>query len=267
MPQPPFANKSGNVIRDQDAARVCNLAGITAARRKIVRLSEARDGLIIAMRELEAQKRKDDILAKTLLALKFTKATCDAFIGLAAELSKAVLPKAVATNARLVKGAYGITSSLAEAAGTAIAGDRVDVTKTAAAVTKAGGDLIDDAGYRYLLKNTGVKIELFNNAMNGDSKGLRKSAIDYMSDLAKFSLDVLEQKKASVFLGIAKQTFDYNEKLASAFDELIAYREADDMRLFSAKMQLIKSGRQIEKNIRTMEDFIASCEAVPVRLP
>jgi hypothetical protein len=267
MAQPQSTNQSRNVIRDPNAARICNLAGISAAQKKIVALSQVRDGLIISMRELESQKRKNDIVAKTLVALKFTKASCDAFIGLAAELSKAVLPESVATNARLVKGGYGVATAFAEAGGTALAGGKVDVAKTTAAVTKASGDLVDGKGYRYLLKNTGVKIDLFNSAMNGDAKGLRKGAIDYMSDLAKFSLDALEKKKASVFVGIAKQSFDYNDKLTNAFDEFLANNEENEAILLTGRLALTRSARQIEKNIKTMEDFIASCEPVPVRLP
>src|SRR3954465_13634864 len=80
-------------IRNPDARRVCTLSGIATAQEKIVTLRQLSNGLDISIRELDSQRRAENIAEKALLVARFTKATCDAFLSMGAALSKAFLPQ------------------------------------------------------------------------------------------------------------------------------------------------------------------------------
>src|SRR5690242_19524840 len=115
MAEPNFSSPDAvGPIRDADAQRVCSLAGIDTARQKVVTLKQMRDGLQVAMQELEQQRREDQIVTKALGVARFTKATCDAFLGMAAALSKAALGKKAGEEAEFVKNLYSTAMPLAE---------------------------------------------------------------------------------------------------------------------------------------------------------
>src|SRR5882762_8001143 len=94
-------------VRDRAAAQICTLAGISFSREKLIKLTELKRCIELSLRELDQEARRDAILNKSIVLLRFTKATCDAFIGLAAEFSSLLLPKAVAQEAKFVKAGYG----------------------------------------------------------------------------------------------------------------------------------------------------------------
>jgi hypothetical protein len=64
---------------------------------------------------LEAQRRKDQVVNKALLVARFTKASCDAFISLAADMATAFAGK-LGKQAEFVEALYGSATPLAEAA-------------------------------------------------------------------------------------------------------------------------------------------------------
>src|SRR6476619_2529550 len=74
-------------IGDPDGVRVCTLAGIAQAQDELVELSKVKTGLDIALRDLESQGKKDLSVVRAFMVLKWTKMTCDAFIGMAAVFS------------------------------------------------------------------------------------------------------------------------------------------------------------------------------------
>ena len=88
MPQPQFnPPDSLGPIRDRDAVRVCSLSGIMNAKERVVSLEKLRDGLELSIHELEKQRSRDQLRNKGLLVARFTKATCDAFLSMAADLA------------------------------------------------------------------------------------------------------------------------------------------------------------------------------------
>ena len=247
-------------IKNQDAGRVCSLANISSAGKKLVTWRELKRGLDMSISELESQRSKEQIVNKALLVARFTKATCDAFIEMAAEMTKVVLPKAAAKKVKLVNTVYGMATPLAKAGGTMLAGGKVDKVKTMTAVTKAAAGLVKNSGVEILIKNTAVKVEIVKGAMNGDQKGLFKSAVDYVYDLNTIAIKIAGAEKTAAFANIAKQTFDYNSALQEAFDEYLDLKVESADRHTSLKVSMLRSARQISMKITELEAFIQSCQ-------
>src|SRR5450631_488474 len=86
-------------VKDPNAARVCSLNGIGATRERLATLQQLLDGIEMSIRELERERKRDQSNDRALLVLRFTKATCDGFIGLASAISTAVLGKKVGEQA------------------------------------------------------------------------------------------------------------------------------------------------------------------------
>jgi hypothetical protein len=271
MTQP--ALKSPNAvgpIRDRNARRVCGLTGITAGQDRLVSLRALRDGLELSLRELENQRRKDQIVTKALLVARFTKASCDAFLEMAATASTLILPKAAAEGAEAVANAYGTVAPLADAVGTRVAGGKVDVARTAIASAKKGVSLAtrgQDVGVKLLAKSTVVKVEVINNAMNQDAKGVTKSAASYIRDLNTTAFKEAGFKKTAAVgevTKIAQSAFTYNEQIGKAFDEMIQGSSESEERYQMLKTTILTQARQLSKRIAELELLIkSSADNVP----
>ena len=265
MTQPAHnSSHAAGPIRDPNARRVCGLTGITAAKDRLVSLRALRDGLELSLRELENQRRKDQITTKSLLVARFTKASCDAFLEMIATASKLVLPKAVAEGAEAVANAYGTITPIAEAVGTRVAGGKVDVAKTAIASAKKGVALAthgQDAGVKLLAKSSVVKVEVINNAMNQDAKGVMKSAASYTRDLHTTVFKEAGFKKTAAvgeMTKIAQSAFTYNEQIGKAFDEMLQGSSESEERYQSLKTTILTQARQLSKRIAEMEQVLKS---------
>jgi hypothetical protein len=250
-------------IRDLDARRVCSLAGIETARQKVITLRQLRDGLDASIRELEGQRRKDQIINRALLVAKFTKATCDAFISMAGALGKAVLPKAAGEEVEKFAAGYAAVTPLVDAVATTAAGGKADWVKTGAAVVKEGVSAVtDNKGAELLTKTTVVKVEIITGAMNHDEEGVIKPAVSYIYDLNTTAAEMTGKKgKAGAALAkIAKSAFEYNEQIGKAFGELIE-NDLDSMeRVDALKRNIGQMARRLSRQIFEMEQFITSCE-------
>lgn len=264
-PVSPGSSPTGPV-RDAAGVRLCSLAGISAAREKVVQLASIRRALDLSIRELDSQRSKDEFVAKSLLVVKLTKASCDAFLALAAEFSKAVLPKPTAEAARRIKGSYTAASAIAEAGTKAATGGEVSAGKTLGDIARGASDaVLKDKNARFLAKTTVIRAGIVHAALNSDAKALRKSVTDYTVELARFSLDALDQKKANAFTGIAKETFGYKQQVDAAFDEVLAMQFESRERHLNLRSTLQRQGRALDGKIRELEAFVESCEAaVPV---
>lgn len=248
-------------IRDINARRVCGLSGIATAQRKLVSFRQLRDALNISIRELENEHRKEQRINRVFLVVRFTKATCDAFLGMAAGLSKVILPKRAAAAADLVNKVYTTATPLAEAAGTLAAGGKVDLVKTAATTLKEGASFItDNEGYAIVIKSTAVKAEVINSAINGDKEGAMKTAASYVYDLHTSLGDMAGHKKVAVFAEMAKQAFEYNEQIGKAFDEILESSLESDEQYRTLKTVISNQARLLSTKIDALEKFIQSCE-------
>ena len=79
---PTLASANETIVRNPDGLRVCNLAGIATAKTQLVTYTELSEGIEVALRDIETHKSRDDLINKSLMVLRLTKATCDGFIDL-----------------------------------------------------------------------------------------------------------------------------------------------------------------------------------------
>lgn len=247
-------------IRDYEAARVCSLSGIGIAKGKLTTLQQLRDGLNISIQTLDAEQRTDHLNRRALLVLRFTKASCDAFISMAKSLSEVLLPESASKGAKAVATFYGTATPLVEAASTSIAGGKTDWVKAGASSAKAGASYIDNKGYELLTKSTVVKVELIHGAMNEDKEGLLKTAISYLYDLHTAIAEIADAKKTAAFAEIAKSAFEYNEQVGNAFEELLEGDVESRTQYLSLKATISHQARQLSRTIGELEKFITSCE-------
>jgi hypothetical protein len=250
------------VIRDSDARRVCHASGITGAQNKLVSLRELRDGLNLALRELEAQRRKEEIAAKALLVARFTKATCDAFLEMVATVSKLALPDAAGKKVQAVEGLYGTATPWAEALGTHIAGGKVDYVKTGVSSAKKAASLATlnkDAAAKVLAKSTVVKAEIIVNAMNSDTKGLVKSAASYTLDLHAIAFKEAGLKRLAgiaELTKVAQSAFTYNEQIGKAVNETLAVSSESEERYQALRATIVRQARVLSARIAALERVI-----------
>jgi hypothetical protein len=250
-------------IRDKDGARICTLAGMDLARRSIITLRELDRGTELALQEVEAARTKAQFYDKALIVARFTKATCDAFISLAAELSGNKAAKGVAD-------AYGVSSVGAGAVGDITAGKRVDAVSLVTDSLKASSAYAGPNA-EYLMKNVAVKTELVRGAMNTDKNAVIRSSVEYTADLSTYTLDQLKEiekdtktgKNAGIvskFVKIGKELFLYNDKVGEAFDQYLKDSDATSESFESQKLTLKMAGGNIRRRVRELEQFIQSCE-------
>lgn len=267
-------------VRDATARQVCSLAGISVARERLNTFRELKAGIDVSLRQLESERTWAQRANKALLVLKFTKATCDAFIGMAAELSSYVPGAGKGANA--VRSGYGIASTVADTAATAAAGGEVNYVTAGTGIVKSAAGFVDNSGASFLLTSNAIKAEMIVAAMNSDRDGVNKSAAEYGTELAKFSLSALDSEeakdalsgltnrlglqkttgptKAATFVGIATEAFNYHQALNGAFDQYFDEQLDAAGRYQSGKAQFMRLGRQLQGKIDALEQFISSCE-------
>lgn len=250
-------------ISDPEARRVCSLAGIETARKKVFTLRQLRDGLDISIKDLEAQRRKDQIVNRALMVARFTKATCDTFISMAGALGKAFMPKVAGDKVEKFAEGYAAIAPLVDAAATSAAGGNADWVKAGATTVKEGVSVVtENKGIEILTKSTVVKVEIIKGAMNHDQDGIIKSAVDYTYDL-NTTVVGMTGKKGKVAEGlakVAKSAFEYNEQIGKAFDQLIDDDLESQERIHALKSTLVHQAKLLSKKIDEMEQFVTSCE-------
>ena len=262
-------------IRDPEAARVCGLHDISAQQQQLVTLRQLQGALQTAIDELEREHEHERFVNRAFMVLRFTKATCDAFVGMAQTFVGTFIP-ASAKAAKQVGAGYKAGTTLGDALGTKIAGGRVDYAKKGLDLAKAGSTLIDDEGYGILAKSMIVKGEIIHAAMNNDREEVVKDAAKYGYELhAKIAELGLKSaghnktgKAVKLFTDTAKRAFEYNEELGKVFDEMIESQEEGDQRYISLKTTLLKQAKRIAAQISELERTVgADSKPAPVPMP
>jgi hypothetical protein len=229
-----------------------------------VTLRQLRGALNSSIDELEREHRSEHFVNQAFLVARFTKATCDAFLGMASSLAEAVLPKPVAKQAQLVNSVYQTATPLVGAASTMAAGGKVDM-KAFTSSAKEASSFIKNDGYQLLAKSTIVKVEVIKAAMNGDKKEVLRSAASYLWDLhitiAKMKLMPEKMQHAGTLGEIAKSAFEYNEALGEAFNGMLESEEEGDERYIALRTTLLKQARKLSAKISELELYIRSCKA------
>ena len=254
--------KAKGPIRDPNAERVCGLNGIAAAQQRLVTLRQLRGGLNTSISELEGEHSKEHFVNQAFLVARFTKATCDAFLGMASALAEAVLPKVVSEKAKAINSAYEAATPLAAAVGTKVAGGNVDYTKTLTSSAKGASSFIKNDGYQLLAQSTVVKVEIIKAAMNGDQKEVVNTAGSYLYDLhttiAKMERMPERSKQAAALAEIAKRAFEYHKALGEAFDGMLDSEEEGDERYIQLRTTLLKQAKMVSAKIAELELYIQS---------
>ncbi len=268
---------------------------MSVARERAVTLKNLRDGIHLSISELEKQRNREQVVTKAFLVLRFTKASCDAFISMAASMAGAAKSLGgkkfdkMADGAGIVEKLYGVASSAAENIGTAAAGGKTNWTKTVTEAVKAGGSHAvgkatglseaEKQGYELLINSAAVKVNVINHAMNEDKKDLVKTASSYAYDLHTSIGDIAAEhmkgkgaaatKSLATFAKIAKAVFDYNEELGDAATEMADAYAENEQRYASLKRMFIGQARSIAQKIDELNKYVSSCEAelAPKRLP
>jgi len=264
MPQPNSCTSDAvGPIRDPDARRVCSLAGMEIARTEVLNLLQLRDGLNIALQELESQSRKDRMIDRALLVARFTRATCDTFISMAGALGKAAIPGTAGEEVGKFADSYAASAPLIEAAATSASGGKVDWVKAGATSIKEGVSAVtDNVGAQILVKTTVVQVETIKAAMNHDKEGIIRPAAEYLLDL-NITISEMTGKKGkwgAALAKIAKSAFEYNEKIGAAFDQLIEDDLDSKERGDALKRNIAQQAKLLSRKIDEMGRFITSCE-------
>lgn len=252
-------------VRDPEAARVCGLHRISVKQQQLVTLRQLREALQTAIHELEREHENEQLVNRAFMVVRFTKATCDAFIGMAATFFETFLP-ASEKGAKGVSAMYGAGTALADAAGTKMAGGRINYTKTALELAKAGSSGIHDEGYKLLAKSMIVKGEVIHAAMNSEPEEVTRKAAGYLYDLhvtlAKMGFKhagrVKTEKAVGLLAETAKRAFEYNETLGKVFEGMLESQEEGDQRYISLKTTLLKQARRVSAQISALEASVGT---------
>jgi hypothetical protein len=261
-------------IRDKNAARVCGLNRISSKQEQLVTLRQLRGALETAIHDLEREHDQEKVVNRAFLVVRFTKATCDAFLGMAQTFVETFVP-AAKEGAKTVNKVYAVGTSLGDAAGTKMAGGQVDYAKKAIELAKVGVSPKDE-GYKLLAKSMFVKAEVIHAAVNHKPKDVQKKAASYLYDmhlkLAEMTLDHAKHTKTKhavhLLADTAKRAFEYNEALGEIFDGMLEAEEEGDQRYVELRTSLLKQARMLSGKISALERAVNyENPQVPVRLP
>jgi hypothetical protein len=239
-------------VRDREGNRICSLAGMDLARRDLITLIELDRGIALSLEEAQAAKDKHVVMSKAVMVLRLTKATCDAFIGLAAGLSQVALGKVAAKGAEAVEKAYGAASFGISSTQQLQEGKYLDVAIGTVRETKIGGEVFANSA--------AFKAELLRDALNDDQRQMFRDAVSYKADLAEIQLEMIGADRAKAMVKIGHALFDFHNEVSDIIDE--HFEELDQLDV--GKTSILQVGARIRRQIRELETFIASCE---VQLP
>lgn len=229
---------------------------------RLVTLRQLHAMLEASIRDLEAEHRKEELVEQAFLVARFTKATCDAFIGMAAGMAEALgLP--AAKGAKAVGGAYEAATPWATAASAWATGGRVDTMKTITSSVKGGSALLP-AQYEILAKSTVVKAEILNAAMHSKQEEILPAARDYLIDLhltiAKLETMPKNVQRAGHFAEVIKRGVEYNKALGEAFDQMIDATDENDERFRAQKTTLLVQAKLIAHKITALEHEVQALQ-------
>lgn len=160
-----FALIDGN----QAAKRSCDAASVKSMRNKLNTFSDLRKGMKVSIREFESSQKWADRLNAGLMATRWIKASCDAFISMSATALGAVGPKGSGETADAINKGYGLVATLAEAGTQTALGQKVDGVKLAKDLKDSAVSIAGDAKGIANIANVYVNIGVDAARKDGDS--------------------------------------------------------------------------------------------------
>ena len=249
----------------------CDRATVNSINNKLVTYYDLRQGLKASREEFTRAEKWEDTANAGLMALRWTKASCDAFISMAASASSALLPKKTADIAALIKGTYTATAVVAEAGSISFHGGRVDKL---ALIRDVKDGMSDVAGVVYedtqLGKVSGIAnlyVNIGIDAVRGDKSTLLiQATAGQFSEIAKLAAELATENKAGkltkgyaavVDIAIAGEKF--GKELDAAADAYLDTQSEFASRRRSMHRMLASQLNRIEDRIQELERTLDAC--------
>ena len=258
-----------------DGQHACAVAGVDATRDKIVTLQQLKDGLDEAIVQLEREQDRYRFVNKTLLVASFTKATCDAFLGLAEGMTAVFLGKAGSEPAKLINSIYKIAVPAVEI-NAALNNKDLPSLSSVMSLTREIGGPIGNPGVKLLVDTTSIKIEIVNAAMKNEKEELLKKAREYSTVTLVAALKQAQGAsersgqmktaggidKLNEFIGMVTVYLDYNYELNNSINEHFSNVSEMTEVFDNARLAYIVQSRRLAIKIKEMDAFVQACPPV-----
>lgn len=260
-----------DLLREPVAMRSCSAASVKAMSDKRVVFNDLLAGLRVTQRELDSARGWDDMLNAGFLFLRWTKASCDAFLAMSAA---ALGPQNKAAQAILH--GYRMAATLADAGGRMASGQAIDGALVFRDVKDAALGLAGDSlGPASGLVNVYANIAI--DGFRGDRDGVLKGALlDQTVEQAKLMRDAMGESEGGakmagavrgldLVVSIATAATTFQRELEKAEDEYLDVKVELAERNRSMKKQMSTEAARLEQRIRRLSQEIDSCFVVAPR--
>lgn len=249
------------------ARRSCAAASVTAMRGKLNTLRDLQHGLRASRREFEAATKWEDAMNAGLMATRWVKASCDAFISMTATALDG-MSNGKAQQAKVVSSLYTITSAVVVAKTNGSGGDDVGAVLFRevkdGAVGLAGKQLGPASGVVNLYTNIGI------NSLRGDTDAVVVGATaEQLSELIKLTKDWAEQldrtgnarvaRALASAVDIMTDAYKFEKELQKAGDAYLEEQQAIDTRRRTIRRTLEKQLAHLDRKIAHLTAEIDTC--------
>jgi hypothetical protein len=272
-----------------DTFGTCTALGIGTMRSKLINLHKLEQSIHHDIQQVAKSKSDVEFNANVMLGLKLVKATCDAFIALAAEFTGG--------KGKQVSAGYTAASAFAGSASQQFAGQEAHWGQTMMTVGVSGMKYIagkdearSDMFKKYInnhkkaemsmgkrmyevtdhaklkAKNMNVasglaaqgqfEAEIMINAINSNEEELKQSFIKYGKSVGEMTAGAASEK-AGKLVTIMNELHSYNHELKGAFDQ--ALDDLDTSSLDGAKRTFERQMRRVQALIGKFEAQLTEC--------
>lgn len=250
------------VQRQIDGHHACSVANVDATKAKIVTLEELHKGLEEAIAQLEAEHSRQQWLNKALLVVSFTKASCEAFLGLAEVGASLVLGKTAGTAAKAVKEGYEILAPSAEILSTALLAGQIPKLSSFTALARGAAGKYGSDGTKILVSTKTIQIDLLTNAFAQDHKAMLGDAAKYGFELSKITAKYGIGDKSETIVSGVQTVVEYHMSLTQIIDQHFELEDTSREVFDNARLNFRMTALRLKKRIAELQKFVDSCPAV-----
>lgn len=253
------------VFKSKEMRRDCSLSGVGFKEDQLHEMVKIADGLRVTLNGLSSERGWATFHDGALAGLKWTKASCDAFISIAATWGP--------PQAKAIEGMYVAGSGVGEAASKKAAGQRVNTSDVAKSVIEGVAKGVPGTKYgRYMMgkdadKNvkqvSGIAVintKLIHGAINGNESSVKKAVfLDLSAEIVKITFEGAGMNLSKKAVGTAKSVADLGFSVAATLEE---YKSASSSTKNSFDMQekMIRSSlSRIEITVRRLSAELNEC--------
>jgi hypothetical protein len=246
---------------DHTVTQTCTLHGISIIGGKLTNLRKLEISIQKNLLDLSRVKSHQELMTSALLGLQLTKATCDAFISLAADAADLI---GSGGSAKLVSSGYSAASALATSTTQSMIGQQANwgatagtiINSAAPSLLKAKLDTKNVSAAASLIKQGTIKTDLLVSAFKNDEAGIKKAAVAYGKSVAQMVATAANSRLGKV-VSVMSTLDTYNTALARAFDEAMANRDSN--MFVGAKRSLEAQLKKIHALIGKFQDQLDRC--------